>query len=60
MKKTKQTIKEESKTNQKYICTSCNENVQKLYQDNLCKPCLVKLFKKLTPLIDHYRNSYKN
>ena len=36
-------------------CRECGSKVEKLYQNDTCKPCLVKSFSESRSLIDHYR-----
>ncbi len=33
-------------------CHSCGKKVVQTYQKNFCKPCLVKIFQRLQPLIN--------
>lgn len=37
-------------------CRSCNKLVEKTYQDETCKPCLLKQFKKYIQMIDQFRD----
>jgi len=37
-------------------CEGCHEKVKYLYQNNLCRPCLNKSFKRLVKVIDSVRN----
>jgi hypothetical protein len=43
------------KTNQKLVCTSCNKECDKLYQQNMCRNCLTLTFKRLVKVIDSVR-----
>lgn len=36
-------------------CTGCGARVDKLYQRELCKSCLVQSFKSVVQVIDYYR-----
>jgi len=33
-------------------CHSCGKKVVRTYQKNFCKPCLVKIFQRLQPVIN--------
>ncbi len=37
-------------------CKNCGSSVDKLYQHDTCKNCLVQSFKTVVKMIDNYRN----
>jgi len=37
-------------------CRACGQMVEKVYQQDMCKPCLVKSFKNIVKFIDNYRS----
>ena len=40
-------------------CDGCGEPAKKLYQRDLCKPCLAKSLRFAVGLIDYYRVNHK-
>lgn len=40
-------------------CAACGSMVEKVYQHNFCKECILKSFKKMKPFIDYYREAQK-
>ncbi len=40
----------------KQRCRACGRLVEKTYQNNTCKGCLVDSFGKYIKMIDHYRD----
>ena len=53
---TDKTVKGKKTTKEKKICTVCARDSEKLYQNNTCKACLVKSFRRIIPFIDHHRD----
>ncbi len=41
---------------ERLTCRECGSTVDKLYQNDTCKPCLLKSFSKCINMIDFYRN----
>ncbi|MBE7410503.1 MAG: hypothetical protein L6Q54_09815 [Leptospiraceae bacterium] len=39
------------------MCAGCGKNVEKVYQNNLCKTCLTGIFKRLVTVIDSVRHT---
>ncbi len=39
-----------------YTCQSCHKMVEKIYQQDYCKPCLVDIFNSLNPILKGIRN----
>jgi rRNA maturation endonuclease Nob1 len=50
-----QSEKGESNSELALRCDGCGTHVDKLYQRNLCKPCLVRSFRGVVEVIDYYR-----
>jgi len=40
---------------QNCVCKGCKQKVDKTYQNDLCRPCLNQIFKKLVGVIDSVR-----
>ena len=38
-----------------HVCQSCGNSADKLYQNDLCRPCLSVVFKRLVKVIDSVR-----
>jgi len=49
------TEKAEMRVQLKEKCASCGSESDKLYQQGLCKNCLLQSFQKLIPMINEYR-----
>lgn len=47
--------KDESEPERGLRCQSCGEVVDKVFQYDMCKPCLLQSFQRLTRVIDYYR-----
>ncbi len=45
----------ESNTELAKRCSSCGTLVDKLYQNDMCKGCLMHSFQRVIKVIDHYR-----
>jgi hypothetical protein len=37
-------------------CESCKQTVNRVYQYNLCRDCLVKSVQNLRPMLNYYRD----
>lgn len=48
-------VADEDGSPEKKQCSSCGRYVSKLYQQNMCKACLVDSFSRLRTVIDNYR-----
>ena len=55
-KKQSQLIYEKGSVQKSTHCQACGLFVDKLYQNNMCKPCLKNSFEKLVRMIDRYRS----
>lgn len=47
--------KAEVRIERKEKCASCGSESDKLYQQNLCKKCVLSSFERLIPMINEYR-----
>lgn len=50
-----QSKKDESNSELAIVCGGCGAHVDKLYQRDLCKSCLVQSFRGVVEVIDYYR-----
>lgn len=44
------------RTEAQIACRVCGQKVDKVYQEETCKPCLTKGFSKHVTMIDQFRN----